>query len=575
VTSLYQEIDEIFKQVDRINLKNYTKIIKEDSSDLLMMIFYCLRKITKLVDDCVISKARSNSLTGKNRIANSRLINLRSFSPEPQKRTNVLRSAKRPLNATDEPSDSQKKLPRIDLNKNPLSILNDLSLSTRNSRDTSRNSREPSRGNSRLIDSIDYNTAGTPEKSNKVIKINKNRIINMPEIINKDDYYYSRNASRSSRNDISTESHNGSTIITDISNRGKNILSTSLPKNKSKMNKGSVLNIFVGKKQSMNNNPLAKEDNNIYPIGKKNFSSNVPNRVDSDNTFSLYSGYLHKFNSTQTELKRYWFVLKNYKLLYFTEKDKKSPSGLINLIKCFVKKEGKVNICNKSLYCFHLYHNLHRESYFCEDESFFDSWVTNINNFCETKETISNYKIIEYIGQGKFSVVHKGVRIENNMEVAVKIIRKSKMEDVDLECTRREVSILQVTEHSNIIKMKSFYENYEYIYIIQELFPSTDLFDYLQSHDFNIDEDRSKNIVKQLVSAIDYIHRIGIVHRDIKPENILIRESVNKNNLKKELCVKIIDFGLSRFLAQNELVRDEPFGTMVYIFITKIVLRSS
>jgi serine/threonine protein kinase len=181
---------------------------------------------------------------------------------------------------------------------------------------------------------------------------------------------------------------------------------------------------------------------------------------------------------------------------------------------------------------------LNRDSLFCEDEDEYEKWVQHINSFSKGKETIDDYKMLELLGQGKFSIVHKGIRIENNQEVAVKIIRKSKMEQMDLEHTRREISILQICEHSNIIKIKSYHENFEYIYIIQELFHSEDLYDFLKRRKFIISENIAKIIIRQLVSAIEYMHNIGVIHRDIKPENILVQLEDN------DIRIKIIDFGL-------------------------------
>ena len=87
-----------------------------------------------------------------------------------------------------------------------------------------------------------------------------------------------------------------------------------------------------------------------------------------------------------------------------------------------------------------------------------------------------------------------------------------------------------------------------------EYFPSVDLYDYMENNKFNLSEPTVKVIITQLVSAIEYLHNLGVVHRDIKPENIIIRQS--------DLRIKIIDFNYSRFLAKNEYV-DEALGTLV------------
>ncbi len=65
------------------------------------------------------------------------------------------------------------------------------------------------------------------------------------------------------------------------------------------------------------------------------------------------------------------------------------------------------------------------------------------------------------------------------------------------------------------------------------------------------------DIIRNVLSALEYIHNMGIIHRDIKPENILIEKNLN---------IKLIDFGFSRFLAKNEMISNESYGTIVIIF---------
>ena len=62
-----------------------------------------------------------------------------------------------------------------------------------------------------------------------------------------------------------------------------------------------------------------------------------------------------------------------------------------------------------------------------------------------------------------------------------------------------------------------------------------ELFDYIVKNE-RIKEEESCKFLDQLLSGIEYLHRLGIVHRDLKPENLLLD---NNNNLK------IVDFGLS------------------------------
>jgi 5'-AMP-activated protein kinase catalytic alpha subunit len=63
-----------------------------------------------------------------------------------------------------------------------------------------------------------------------------------------------------------------------------------------------------------------------------------------------------------------------------------------------------------------------------------------------------------------------------------------------------------------------------------------DLYQYINKRK-SVEERKACLLFKQLISAIDYIHKLKIVHRDIKPENILLNSS--------QTVIKLVDFGLS------------------------------
>lgn len=100
-------------------------------------------------------------------------------------------------------------------------------------------------------------------------------------------------------------------------------------------------------------------------------------------------------------------------------------------------------------------------------------------------------------------------------------------------------------KHNNIVHLYDTISSKKHIYLITEYADAGDLFDYICKHK-KIDEEQACFIYQQLLSSIEYIHKLGIVHRDIKPENIL---------LDNENTIKLVDFGLSNTYKHGCLVQ--------------------
>ena len=128
----------------------------------------------------------------------------------------------------------------------------------------------------------------------------------------------------------------------------------------------------------------------------------------------------------------------------------------------------------------------------------------------------------------------------------------------EVELQKREIEVLKLCQHPNIIRLLDVFENPEYIYIVLEHMAGGDLFNYLEKREFKITEDKARQIAHMIASALYYLHSYGIVHRDLKLENILMVDTSNDSELK------IVDFGLSKILGPNETSTD-PFGTLVIL----------
>ena len=160
---------------------------------------------------------------------------------------------------------------------------------------------------------------------------------------------------------------------------------------------------------------------------------------------------------------------------------------------------------------------------------------------------VGNYILNEQIGIGTFSKVTKGIHTLTGEKVAVKVLDKSKIkDDIDIERISREIEILKSISHPNICQLYESNSTIHNFYLIMEYIEGGDLCDYINKN-ISLNEHISCHLFRQLISVIEYLYEMGITHRDIKPENILL-DSSHQN-------IKVIDFGLSNYCADSELLK--------------------
>uniref|UniRef100_A0A8B9Z776 non-specific serine/threonine protein kinase n=1 Tax=Buteo japonicus TaxID=224669 RepID=A0A8B9Z776_9AVES len=155
------------------------------------------------------------------------------------------------------------------------------------------------------------------------------------------------------------------------------------------------------------------------------------------------------------------------------------------------------------------------------------------------------YEFLETLGKGTYGKVKKA-RERSGKLVAIKSIRKDKIKDEqDLVHIRREIEIMSSLNHPHIIAVHEVFENSSKIVIVMEYASKGDLYDYISERQ-RLTEQEARHFFRQVVSAVYYCHKNGIVHRDLKLENILLDTNGN---------IKIADFGLSNVYQQDKLLQ--------------------
>ncbi|XP_021102074.1 serine/threonine-protein kinase MARK1 isoform X2 [Heterocephalus glaber] len=197
---------------------------------------------------------------------------------------------------------------------------------------------------------------------------------------------------------------------------------------------------------------------------------------------------------------------------------------------------------------------------------------SSITSATDEQPHIGSYRLQKTIGKGNFAKVKLARHVLTGREVAVKIIDKTQLNPTSLQKLFREVRIMKILNHPNIVKLFEVIETEKTLYLIMEYASGGEVFDYLVAHGrMKEKEARAKfrqiinsrtagsmkcpflfsrststfSCTSQIVSAVQYCHQKCIVHRDLKAENLLLDADMN---------IKIADFGFSNeFTVGNKL----------------------
>eukprot|EP01038_Epipyxis_sp_PR26KG_P006797 gene6797-9310_t len=153
------------------------------------------------------------------------------------------------------------------------------------------------------------------------------------------------------------------------------------------------------------------------------------------------------------------------------------------------------------------------------------------------------------LGKGSYGSVYLATHRVTGDERAVKVMNVDRITSYYLRKLHTEIAILKSLDHPNIIKLQDVFFGKRSVYIVTDLCRGGELFELLNSgknQGFVFREDRASKLMRDMLSAVNYLHENGIVHRDLKLENFLF-EDHNSNS-----PLILIDFGLSKHFSPEE-----------------------
>jgi eukaryotic-like serine/threonine-protein kinase len=174
---------------------------------------------------------------------------------------------------------------------------------------------------------------------------------------------------------------------------------------------------------------------------------------------------------------------------------------------------------------------------------------------------IDNFQIIDIAGKGGMGVVYKAYDAGLDRYVALKLLKRSASNDAQLiQQLETEAAITASVTDSNVVKVFGTGRDRGRFYIAMELVDKGSLDDLIRLQG-RVAEAQILEVGFQIASGLRAAFQLGLIHRDVKPGNILFADAHT---------AKIVDFGLAIFMAQEEGVRGEIWGTPYYVAPEKL-----
>uniref|UniRef100_A0A668AVA3 Protein kinase domain-containing protein n=1 Tax=Myripristis murdjan TaxID=586833 RepID=A0A668AVA3_9TELE len=157
----------------------------------------------------------------------------------------------------------------------------------------------------------------------------------------------------------------------------------------------------------------------------------------------------------------------------------------------------------------------------------------------------NKYAIAEELGRGQFGIVHRCVDTSSEKTYMAKFI---KVRGSDQAIIKKEIATLNLAKHTNFLLLHESFDSPEELVMIYDFISGVDIFERLNTADFELNECEIVNYIRQICSALEFLHGESYGHFDIRPENIVYTTKTSTN-------VKIIELGQARHLTPGDQIK--------------------
>lgn len=170
-------------------------------------------------------------------------------------------------------------------------------------------------------------------------------------------------------------------------------------------------------------------------------------------------------------------------------------------------------------------------------------------------QSVGKYIVTNKVGQGRYGLVKLGILEGTSQRVAIKLIDKSSLDQVERDAISTEAKVMNLLHHRNVVDIYQVIENRNWICLVMELAAGGELFEHIVRQS-KLQEVEARKLFVQILDGLEYCHQQNIVHRDIKCENIFLDDSLE--------VVKIGDWGFATILEGPQAKIDQACGSLDY-----------
>jgi serine/threonine protein kinase len=193
---------------------------------------------------------------------------------------------------------------------------------------------------------------------------------------------------------------------------------------------------------------------------------------------------------------------------------------------------------------------------------------------------MGQWQLESKLGEGAMGKVYLATELKLGRKVAVKALSPANLNDETVKRFEREAQTMAKLDHPNVVTLYAVGRHNDIPFLVMRYLEGGSLWDLLDAHNGRLTPEQLFPLLKQLCSALGYIHGKGLTHRDLKPSNIYVsaagKVTVLDLGLGRGHATSLsragVIFGTPEFMAPEQIVGEKPLDGRADLYTLGVVL---